>query len=362
MRNLCTVQTVLKLENIPGKDRIKLASFVSSDFKVIVDLAIHEGDKVVYCEADTLLPERPEFEFLRARCYLPAEKAFRIRCMKMAGVFSEGIAFPASVFPGITNTSEGLDVTDQLGARKYDPELQAEQVDVAAKRGPFLRMLMRIKFFRKMLTPKKTAGSFPTDLIGKTDETRIQSLPGTIERLGDSDIYISEKLDGRSRTYIMRHGKLISCTRNCTVRNDELAKQLGLEKRMRQIARHLGDFAIQCEEIGPGIQKNKYKLSKPELRLFNIMLLRNRRYLNPFHSDLPNRLGINTVPLLYEGPMLFHSADAGVEYSKGYSVLCPSQEREGIVVRTVTPKNPDPKMANLFSFKIINPDFMLLEE
>jgi len=38
-------------------------------------------------EIDSVLPERPEFEFLRS-------KDFRIKTMKMAGVISQGICFP----------------------------------------------------------------------------------------------------------------------------------------------------------------------------------------------------------------------------------------------------------------------------
>ncbi len=33
----------------------------------------HVGDRVIYCEIDSLLPEREEFEFLRNSCFKPAQ-------------------------------------------------------------------------------------------------------------------------------------------------------------------------------------------------------------------------------------------------------------------------------------------------
>jgi hypothetical protein len=45
------------------------------------------GDLCVYVEIDSVMPEKPEYEFLRS-------KDFRIKTMKMAGVISQGICFP----------------------------------------------------------------------------------------------------------------------------------------------------------------------------------------------------------------------------------------------------------------------------
>jgi hypothetical protein len=62
------------------------------------------GDKVVYREIDSLLPERPEFEFLRASSFKPDQTdatgeeilpaGFRIKTVKLRGQVSQGICFP----------------------------------------------------------------------------------------------------------------------------------------------------------------------------------------------------------------------------------------------------------------------------
>jgi len=49
-----------------------------------------KGDLVVYCEIDSVIPERPEFEFLRS-------KNFRIRTIKLRGQISQGIIFPLTI-------------------------------------------------------------------------------------------------------------------------------------------------------------------------------------------------------------------------------------------------------------------------
>ena len=88
------------------------------------------GDRVVYCEVDSLLPERAEFEFLRAGCFKPAvldgtatiqPAGFRIKTVKLRGQVSQGICFAPSILPPTAPTDEGADVTDLLGILKWAP-------------------------------------------------------------------------------------------------------------------------------------------------------------------------------------------------------------------------------------------------
>ena len=62
MRKLASIQRIKSLEPIEGKDRIELCTILGWD--VIVQKGeFKEGDLVVYCEYDTVLPIKPEFEF-----------------------------------------------------------------------------------------------------------------------------------------------------------------------------------------------------------------------------------------------------------------------------------------------------------
>ena len=69
---LASIQTVNAVEPIPNADAIEKIRVLG--WWVVVKKGEHKpGDKVVYCEIDSLLPERPEFEFLRASSFKPAQ-------------------------------------------------------------------------------------------------------------------------------------------------------------------------------------------------------------------------------------------------------------------------------------------------
>ena len=72
MRKLASIQTVNAVEPIPNADAIEKIRVLG--WWVVVKKGEHKpGDKLVYCEIDSLLPERPEFEFLRASSFKPAQ-------------------------------------------------------------------------------------------------------------------------------------------------------------------------------------------------------------------------------------------------------------------------------------------------
>ena len=159
-RKLASVQKIVDIKPIEGKDRIVLATI--EGFKVIVGKEMQVGDLVVYIEIDSVLPDRPEFEQARKR-------SNRIRTMKMGNVYSEGIAYPISILPN-GNWKEGDDVTALLGIVKYDEYAGEEPIGVSnlskKKNNWFQRIWYRIFGY-----PKRKKGGFST-LISKTDETR----------------------------------------------------------------------------------------------------------------------------------------------------------------------------------------------
>lgn len=65
MRTLASVRKVTAAGPIPNADAIERTR-VLGWWVVTKRGEFKPGDRVVYCEIDSLLPERPEFEFLRA--------------------------------------------------------------------------------------------------------------------------------------------------------------------------------------------------------------------------------------------------------------------------------------------------------
>lgn len=343
MRKLVSIQTVNLVEPIPNADAIERVRVLG--WWVVAKKGEHKpGDRVVYCEIDSLLPERPDFEFLRASSFKPAHDdlpaGFRIKTVKLRGQVSQGICFPLSILPSGTPTEEGTDVTAALGVRKWEPPLP-------------VGMGGRVK------------GGFP-GFLPKTDETRVQVLESVLERHRGKAFYVTEKLDGTSFTAFLREGTFGICSRNLWMdETDEanvlarVARRLTLEGRMREVRDRRGfDLAIQAEVIGPGIQKNKYELKEVTLRVFNVLNLDTFQLLD--HSlmqEVIAELGLEGVPQL--GTLtLSHSVDELVAFSEGTSVLNVKAQREGVVLRPLI-EEFEPEIGGRLSFKAINPKFLL---
>jgi RNA ligase (TIGR02306 family) len=364
MRTLASIQTVNAAEPIPNADAIEKIRVVGW-WVVVKKGEFKPGDKVVYCEIDSLLPETADFEFLRPNCYKPAQAdaagavtmpaGFRIKTIKLRGQVSQGICFPPSILPAGVPTEDGADATDALGVRKWEPP---QTVGMGG----------RVK------------GTFP-GFLPKTDETRVQVLEKVIERHRGRTFYVTEKLDGTSFTAFVRQGEFGVCSRNMLLdTTDEasvlvrVAKRLGLEDRLRALAAARGfEVAVQGEIIGPGVQRNKYALPEVTLRVFNVLVWGNLPQVPPEpppafdltayrfldHSDMLAAVaetGLEAVPQL-GAVVLNHGVDELVAMSEGVSVLNAKAQREGIVLRPLA-EVEDPWLGRL-SFKAINPKFLL---
>lgn len=349
MRKLASIQIVNGVEPIPGADAIERVRVLG--WWVVAKKGEHRpGDRIVYCEIDSLLPERPEFEFLRASSYKPAQTdaagtvtlpaGFRIKTVRLRGQVSQGICFPLSILPAGAPTDEGADVTDLLGVLKWEPPLP---VGMGGKiKGPF-------------------PGFLP-----KTDETRVQVLESVLARNRGKTFYMTEKLDGSSFTAFLRQGEFGLCSRNLWMDEaDEsnvlarVAKSLRLEEKLRAARERLGfDLAIQAEVIGPGIQKNKYGLKEVTLRVFSVLNVDAYRLVDhPAKLAVLAEIGLESVPQL--GTIaLDHTVDQLVALSEGASALHPQVQREGIVLRPLA-EEYDEEIGGRLSFKVINPRFLL---
>lgn len=352
MRKLASIQAVNATEPIPGADAIEKVR-VLGWWVVAKKGEFRPGDRVVYCEIDSLLPERPEFEFLRPGCFKPAildgdailqRAGFRIRTVKLRGQVSQGICFPLSLLPPGTPDDEGADVTEALGIIKYEPPMPN---GMGGGNGPAAK------------------GEFPA-FLSKTDEIRIQVLEPVLERHRGRAFLVTEKLDGMSFTAFLRDGEFGICSRNLWLDESDrsnflarLAHRLGLEARLRAIRDARGfDLAVQGEVIGPGIQKNKYALAAVDLRVFNVLDLGAGRLLD--HGDMLALLaeaGLEPVPQL--GTLVLdHTVDELVAFSVGPSTLNPKAHREGVVLRPPAEEH-DEDVGGRLSFKVINPQFLL---
>lgn len=368
MRTLASVQQIKAADKIEGKDRIRYLSFEGVGWRVIGDSAMQPGDLVVYIEPDSVLPVRPEFEFLRSKCYSETIGGFRIKCMKMAGLFSEGIAFPLSILPA-GNWSAGDNVTTVLGITKYDDYDKDEVTKPQSKLKKFLFKIALFRFFFRLFKTKTPERGWPS-FLSKTDETRVQVLSYVFDLLKDMPVYITTKMDGQSLSAAYYKGEHYLCSRNVLLERTRgefkdnskyhtTVKMNRLQAILKQHHKRTGEYlAIQGEQCGPGIQGNKMGLSELTLYVFNIYSISERRYYGFMEMvDFCLKYGLRMVPIAGAFRFNFASVEGLLEYSKGnYDNGTP---REGIVIRTEEPMAPAKGMVNMMSFKVINPDFIL---
>ena len=352
MRKLASIQKIESISPIAGKDRIGLARVLGWD--VIVTLAdFHPGDKCVYVEIDSVLPDRPEFEFLKKR-------GLRIRTMKMAGVISQGICFPLSILPE-KDWQIGDDVTEVLGIIHY--EEYKEPVVKQTSKTSFLRKFM-FKHFKRLAiiiyggTHKERAG-FPS-FIAKTDETRCQEIPQFFTKdkcmaMLDADYIVTEKVDGQSLTVFLRKKKFGRydfgvCSRNLRLPKPDgstwwtVAEKYKLKEVLHELlkgSRNREWVCLQGEVVGPTVQGNPYNLSDPDVYFFNLIYAdydypdnpaRNEKVDSVAASEIVKPFGLKWVPILDKEFHLPDTVDEMVKYADGKSTLADT-DREGVVVR-----------------------------
>lgn len=325
MRTLASIQRIKTLAPITGADAIQKATVLGWQLVVKKD-EFQVGDLAVYCEIDSLMPDRPEFEFLKAR-------GMRIRTIRLRGEFSQGICFPLSILPAGTETVEGADVTAILGVEKYEPSIPAS-----------LSGIMK--------------GGFPS-FIPKTDETRVQVLQDLLDKYAGTTCYVTEKLDGSSVTYYMKDGEFGVCSRNLELLESpenslwKMARALRIEEKLRARGQNI---ALQGEIVGEGIQGNLYKLRGQAVFFFNAFDIDGFRYFDfAAFEALMRDLELAAVPVLDRAYHLQNDIPTLVQMATGTSTLH-KVEREGVVIRPLTEQCD---VIGRVSFKAISPEFLL---
>lgn len=357
-RALAHIEKIDWIRPIEGKDRIALAGVLG--WTVIIQKAdYNEGDKCIFCEIDSVFPEKPEYEFLRS-------KKFRIKTMKMSGVLSQGICFPMSMLPK-GNYEIGDDVTELMGITQYEPTMDKEETDnsedTVKNTKKYPEFLMRMAWFRKLVLSKKQAKGFPS-FISKTDETRIQNAPFYLDM--DCKWVATEKVDGQSGSFTLQRVKgkhfwnkdtydFAVCSRNLRKWKKDtssfwsVAEKYNIEEVLHKL---IGDnewVAIQGECIASNVQGNKYKVTEPDLYVFNL-IYPSGRVGSVEAKKIVGEYGLKFVPIIDEAADIKGMTVSEVlDYATGKSQLYDTL-REGIVFRSLDGKQ---------SFKAVSPEFLI---
>lgn len=383
-RKLATIQRIESVGPIAGADLIERITVKGWEL-VAKKGEFKEGDLCVFFEIDSLLPDAPIFEFMRPR-------KFRVKTIKLRGQVSQGLALPIKeindAFPKTNGFMSGLytpgsDLTTEIGVTKWEPGNGSVDDEPKSKRSWFRLFFGRLIYGRNY----RTGGSydFPTHLVSKTDEERVQNVPGLAAKHMGERCYITEKVDGQSATYLliesrflwMKKLKYAVCSRNrMTLSPEKLSKNfrghvnaakmcgrddtpvtaMSMEDILREHLRDTGEVvAVQGEVIGPDVQKNKYGRDGYSLHVFNVhSVTKGKTYCHEEMIAFCDKYGLRTVPVNTDAHIITLCPEMDVTFfinmSKGKSKLADIQ-REGIVIRSVNRPH--------ISFKAINPDFLL---
>ncbi|WP_227471684.1 RNA ligase family protein [Paenarthrobacter sp. YJN-5] len=309
VRALVTVETVTSLTPIENADFVAVARVRGWNL-VVKKEEVSVGDAVVYFEIDSHLPlDDPRFAFLEprgAKVY-NGVRGHVLKSARMRGVYSQGLAIPARVFPELNELTSGEDLATVLGVTKYEEEIPEEMAGLAS-------------------------GAFPTRFAPKTGAERVQNLTDVFARLREEyDWFATEKVDGTSTTYINDGGVLRVAGRGweyaAPASTAEATAPWKIAAEYDILNRLPVGYTVQGELYGSGVlAKNTLKETGKKFLAFNVL----REGVFVPRSEWPAAIEeIGTPVLDLELPATVEEALAQVEGMK--SVLNPAVMAEGIV-------------------------------
>jgi RNA ligase (TIGR02306 family) len=394
MRKLASIRRIADIQPIEGADAIVVATI--DGWKVVVKKdEFNVGDLALYIEIDSWVPH--DLAPFLSKGNEPREyggvKGERLRTIKLRGAVSQGLLLPIDqtirelpqqfiqYLPGgyikfgdlvpVRLFEEGTDLTEILGIQKWEAPIPAQLQGQAA-------------------------GMFPTSLIPKTDQERIQNCFGEIQkrakRFATEKVWNAEtqtleehpvvipadfqeptyevtmKLDGSSCTIFRWENELRVCSRNLELKiNDENKDNTFVAMALKIGDRIPDGFAFQGEVMGPGIQGNREGFTEHRFFVFDIFSIQMHEYLPPFnrrellqdlraisasapsHHHEPSFDVPEGVPVLGTDWKAPASVEEGLALAEGPSIN--HKVREGLVWKC----NEDPS----FSFKTISQKFLL---
>lgn len=332
-RHLATIQTIDNILEHTGADKLQIACVIG--WRVVVQKEEFKiGDKIIYCEIDSILPQAEWSKGLESRNY-------RIKTIKLRGELSQGLILPMSILPP-NNYNIGDDVTSLLNINKYETKEESSGCFSA---------------------PMKTS-MYPSTLIKKTDEPRIQSNNKLLDMFYGKPYVATLKYDGCSCTFLLNPDDpqdLWICSRNQKLDNDEktLYHTVANKYKIKDKLQEFPTLVIQGEIYGPKINKNL--LNKKDLcfNVFSTYDLKEKRWHDMTEiKTICENVRLDMVEIVYTGDNFNFNIKELLKLAQG-NYNGTKNPREGLVFRYTNKWFTDD---HRYSFKIINNDYLLKEK
>ena len=379
-RELAYIVAIDEIKPIPNYDRVEHAR-VGGWWVIVKKDQFKVGDKAIYIEVDSKVPEKEPFLFLES-------KKYKVKTLKMCKVISQGLLMAFEDFDWKDDKyNVGDFVTKELGITYYEPEdnkrkaPSADKYKAMAQRRPdifkkkWARWMMRREWGRKVMflffgKKKDKKNGWPA-WIKKTDEERCQNMPWLFPG-GDERFTVTEKIDGTSTTFAIKgHGRkqeFYVCSRNVVQDTPErenyyngnvyweMAEKYNIKEALASfMAPNIEYIILQGETYGEGIQKRNYSIiSGHNFAAFNLIV--KKENCEPIRFDwcdmkdlLTDEFNIPVVPLVDDNFKIPETCDELLEYAHGNSKI-DGKMREGIVIRSKDGQR---------SFKAVSNEFLL---
>ncbi len=272
---LASIERIRALHPIANADKIEVAEVLG--YRAVVQKGVFQtGDLCVFHFPDTIVnKDDPKYAFL-------AKQNFRIKTMKLRGVYSQGLVMPVSLISdkygdsaARSVLSEGHDVSDVVKSVKYEKPAP-QSLDAL--------------------------GHFPS-FIPKTDEPNMQSQPEIMAALNGSLGYWSAKYDGCSGTFYHKGDHFGVCSRNLELKDGNNAFwNMARKYNLANLPLGGRNIAIQAEVYGPNIQGNKMGAAENKMAVFNIFDIDAQKYLDVTEmKSLCEQWGLPMVKIIWSG-------------------------------------------------------------
>jgi RNA ligase (TIGR02306 family) len=302
MRKLVTLRSISTISQIAGAETIECAVLDGWECVIRKSEGLKPGDVVVYIETDAFLKvKEPFLDLHKVQGCLQKnaenEEGFKIRIHQMGPKktpendalgyvkqTSNGLVLPLSDFetivPGIRDMPVGTDLTEQIGAKVFEPFVAGEVENIA-----FGGMSSAIK---------------------ETDQERVQNALVYFSKYRGITFEVTEKINGTSCSFYLMDGKFGVCNRTLDLKNTpgckhwDYAIARGIEQAMRE---HGKNIALQGELAGEGIAKNTLQLKGVHYFLFDVWDIDERRYMTATERKavfgwFKAKCGIEHVPVV----------------------------------------------------------------
>ena len=394
-RELAYVVHIDAIEPIIGSDNCEAA--IVGGWRVMTRKGTFKvGDKAVYFEIDSKLPEKPEFEFLAAKHYKVKTQKYTFGGKGL--MISQGLLMSFADF-GWDNNKYEIEtfLTKELGV-KYsvaeDNKRKATVNKYARMKQRNTKLFNKYKWLNKIYAKKwgkkllflflgnrrdaRSALSFPDGKfpgVSRTDQERCENMTWILE--DKTPFIVTQKCDGSSGTFILarkhfgryefyvcsRNVRMLKPEQSCYYGDDnyywDAAIKYNIKEKMKDYLDKNKDISFVCwqgEICAPKIQSNPHNLKELHLYCFHMTDSKNGRYDIRDAKKIWDEYEMETVPIIDTNFILPDNFEEFKKQADGKydPIVCEGDsncDREGFVYY----KSTDPN----FSFKNVSREYLI---